>query len=202
MSIEILVAIGSAILTSVIGPVTVKVFENWLSKNKKKNDPLQEAIGINTLITVKLEEIKEEYRVDRVWLAQFHNGGHFYPTGKSMQKFSMVYELTKSNSIQTQFQNIPISLFSKSINKLSEGEIIKIHNFETDESYGLESFAEATGIKSEYIFPIRTINNRFIGIAGLDYVKETRLSDSQVYDIELEISSIGGVIMNEYLTKK
>ena len=72
----------------------------------------------------KLDYIKDEFKADRVWLAQFHNGGHFYPTGKSIAKFSMVYEIVESTtkSIQSNFQNIPVSLFSKPINHLLEKE--------------------------------------------------------------------------------
>ena len=57
----------------------------------------------------------EELKCDRICISQFHNGGHFYPTGKSIKKFSIFYERTseKASSIKDTFQNIPVSLFPK-----------------------------------------------------------------------------------------
>lgn len=193
-----LVVITVAILTSIIGPVAVFYFKEWRQKKNSK-DPLSESLKINSLITDKLDTIKNEIESDRIWLIQFHNGGHFYPTGKSIQKFSMVYELINPGmvSCQHQFQNIPASLFSKTINELYNGNIIKVEDLEKNpHNYGLTNVIAESGTKSTYIFPVVSIKDEFVGIVGIDYMREkTSLNDNQLINVELEIATIGGELM-------
>ncbi len=113
MSPEIIVAF----ITGVLGPVSVILIKSFLDKRKKKPDLVHETLKVSELVTSKIEHIKEEFGADRVWITQFHNGGNFYPTGKSMAKFSVMYETVGAgvNSIQSNFHNIPVNLFSKSI---------------------------------------------------------------------------------------
>jgi len=205
MDISILIGIGSAILTSIIGPIAVHLVKLKTDKSSNK-DSMKESLEHNLLIENKIEEIKDKYSVDRVWLAQFHNGGYFYPTGKSIQKFSICFEIVDKevNSIQQNFQNIPISLFSKSINKLLEDNIASIPDYNDDKanSYGLKYIAEETGCKSGYLFAIKSIEGRFIGILGIDYVKEiNKLSEENITSLAIEASSIGGVLMSHLNSK-
>ena len=132
MDLNLTVDLVSSILTAVIGPIAVSIVNKMLEKSKK--DILKESIENNTLVSNKVEEIKEATKADRVWITQFHNGGTFYPTGKSIQKFSMFYETVSqgTDSIQSSFQQIPISLFSKSINHLLTDDIISIPKVPTN----------------------------------------------------------------------
>ena len=101
-----------AFLTGVVGPVLYLLISKYLQKEKdKKRDKVKENISSVSLISDELEEIREENKADRVWIAQFHNGGNFYPTGKSIQKFSIFYEVTKAgvSSVSHTFNNIPCS---------------------------------------------------------------------------------------------
>ena len=94
----------------------------------------------------------EELECDRIFVAQFHNGGHFYPTGRSIQKFSVFYEITSPEipPFQTTFQNIPVSLFPKALSKVyKEGELSVFDSSLEDECYGLESLTTQFGTKSE-----------------------------------------------------
>ena len=160
-----------------------------------------EALKVGELITSKIEHIKEEFKADRVWITQFHNGGHFYPTGKSIAKFSVIYETVSASaqSIQSNFQNIPVNLFSKSINQLLENDVIEIPDFtdETVSTYGLKYLAETTGSKSEYLFAIKTLDDRFIGSLGIEFTREKVTLDMEsINHIMNHASSIGGVLMN------
>lgn len=197
MTTELTVALVSSLFTAVVGPIAVHLVKEKMEKKKK--DILTESIVLNTLISNKVEEIKEQYKADRVWVEQFHNGGTFYPTGKSIQKFSMFYEVVNPGveSIQQKFQQIPISLFSHSINHLLEHEIIRIPDFkdESIHTYGLKYVAEENGVKSSYTFAIKTIEGKFIGILGLDYVKrKTVLSNEEINALLVEATTIGGVL--------
>jgi hypothetical protein len=188
-----------AFITGVLGPVSLLYLKNKFER-KKSPDMVKDALRVSELITSKIEHIREEFSADRVWITQFHNGGHYYPTGKSMAKFSIIYESVgpNTNSIQLNFQNIPVNLFSRSINQLLDNDIIYISDFkdETIATYGLKYIAEDSGCKSSYLFSIKTIEGKFIGVLGLDYVKrKSKLDIESINHISNHSASIGGVLM-------
>jgi len=197
MSSDIIVAF----ITGVMGPVTLLYVKNLLDKRKKKPDMLHDALKVGELVMSKIEHIRDEINCDRVWVTQFHNGGNFYPTGKSMAKFSMIYEVVgpNTNSKQNSFKNLPVNLFSKSINQLFENEIIEISDFKDDSiaTYGLKYIAEETNCKSQYIFAIKSLDNKFIGTLGIDYTKrKTKLDMETINHLSVHAATLGGVLMN------
>jgi hypothetical protein len=196
MSVSIIVAF----ITGVLGPVLLLFIKNKLEKKTEKPDMVLETLKVSELVMTKLEHIKEEFKSDRVWITQFHNGGNFYPTGKSIAKFSIMYEVVGAGvqSVQSNFRNIPVNLFSRSINSLLENGSIEIPDYkdETVATYGLKYIAEDTGCKSGYLFAIKTIEGKFIGTLGLDYTKrKTKLDNDSINDLEHQSALIGGVLM-------
>ena len=142
-----------------------------------------------------------EFDADRVWVTQFHNGGNFYPTGKSMAKFSIMYETVNPgiSSVQSNFHNIPVNLFSKSINELLTNDVIEIPDFKDDTiaTFGLKYIAEESGCKSAYLFAIKTIEDKFIGVLSVEYTKEIKTLDMEsINHLQVHASSIGGVLMS------
>jgi hypothetical protein len=197
MSVSIIVAF----ITGVLGPILLLFIKNKLEKKAEKPDMVLETLKVSELVMTKLDQIKDEYKGDRVWVAQFHNGGNFYPTGKSMAKFSIIYESVAPSvsSIQGNFHNIPVNLFSRSINQLLEHDTIEIPDFKDDTvaTFGLKYIAEDTGCKSGYLFAIKCIEGRFIGMLGIDYTKKkTKLTEETVTQLLVQSTSIGGVLMN------
>ena len=195
-----------AFITGVLGPVLLLVVKYYFDKHKKKVDMVTETLETSEKVTTKLDHIKDEFQADRVWLAQFHNGGHFYPTGKSIAKFSIVYETVDVNvkSIQQNFQNIPVSLFSRPINHLLENSVIEIPDYkdETIATYGLKYVAEESGCKSAYFFAVKTIDEKFIGIICVDYTKKkTKLDVESINHLANHATAIGGVLA-VHLNKK
>ena len=194
------VGIIVAFITGVIGPTTVIYVKNLLEGRKKNPDMVKETLHVSELINQKIEHIRDEFNADRVWVTQFHNGGNFYPTGKSMAKFSIMYEVVNTgvSSVQSNFHNIPVNLFSKSINQLLHNDVIEVSDFkdETIATYGLKYIAEESGCKSQYLFAIKTIDDRFIGTLGLDYTKrKTKLDIESINHLMVHATSIGGVLM-------
>jgi hypothetical protein len=188
-----------AFITGVIGPILVVYIKNKLNKAEKP-DMVRETLRVSELVTTKIEHIKDEFDADRVWITQFHNGGNFYPTGKSMAKFSIMYETVNTGiqSVQSNFSNIPVNLFSKSINELLSNDVIQISDYkdETIATFGLKYIAEDTGCKSGYLFAIKTIDDKFIGCLGLDFTKrKTKLDQDSIKNIEVYATSLGGVLM-------
>ncbi len=197
------VGIFVAFITGIIGPVVVLYIKNKLEK-KEKPDMVKDTLRVSELVNNKIEHIREEFNADRVWVTQFHNGGNFYPTGKSMAKFSVMYETVNSgvSSVQTNFHNIPVNLFSKSINQLLNHDIIEIPDYkdETVATYGLKYIAEDTGCKSGYLFAIKTIDDKFIGTLGLDYTKKkNKLDIESINHLQVHATSLGGVLMTHLL---
>lgn len=189
-----------AFITGVLGPIIIMYVKYNLEKNKKKPDMVTETLRVSELITTKIEHMREEFHADRVWVTQFHNGGNFYPTGKSMAKFSVMYETVNPgvSSIQTNFHNIPVNLFSKSINQLLLNDVIEIPDFkdETIPTFGLKYIAEDTNCKSGYLFSIKSIDGKFIGTLGMDFTKrKTKLDIESINHIMVHASSLGGVLM-------
>lgn len=198
--------IVAAFLTGVAGPVILLVAKNYINNKKQVRDMLIDAVEVGSLVSTKIDDIKDEFHADRVWVAQFHNGGHFYPTGKSIAKFSIFYESVKPgiNSIQSEFQNIPVNLFSRVVNELLYNDAVSIPDFkdETIPTFGLKYIADNTGCKSGYVFAIKTIDGKFIGILGIDYVKKkVKLDDESVNTLTNHATAMGGVLMTHLQLK-
>jgi hypothetical protein len=66
MDLNLTVALVSSIFTAIVGPIAVHIVKERLEKNKK--DILKESIENNTLVSNKVEEIKEATKADRVWI--------------------------------------------------------------------------------------------------------------------------------------
>ena len=202
---ENFVTIAVAFITGVLGPVLIIYIRDFLEKRKVKPDMVMDTLRVSELINQKIDHIKDEFKADRVWISQFHNGGNFYPTGKSMAKFSIMYETVgaSTQSVQSNFKNIPVQLFSRAINELYQNDIIQISDFkdETIATFGLKYIAEECGSKSSYLFAIKTIEGRFIGVLAIDFTRrKTNLDMESINHLQVHASSIGGVLMT-YLTQ-
>ena len=197
---ELELAILVVIISAVVGPLLVTRYRHYLN-NKTKVDPIKSALQTNMLVDDQLEQIKDELDACRVWISQFHNGGNFYPTGKSIQKFSIFHEMYTPgvSPISDTFKNIPVSLFSKPISHLySDGEIL-ISNYKKGNHFGLKTFAEGTGSKSSYLFALNSINDEFIGTLGIEYCSRVKkLSEEQLNTARTKSISIG-TLLSTYL---
>ena len=194
-----------AFLTGVVGPVLYLVIQKYLLKEKNKSrDVVKENITSVSLISDELEEIREEFKGDRVWIAQFHNGGNFYPTGKSIQKFSIFYEVNKAgvSAIAHTFNNIPCSLYPKTFEHMMEGKGIFINDYSDKKvpTYGLKGAAESVGTKSTYIIPLFTLDEKYIGNIGVDFVsKKKRLTKDEWEHLQIRAGRIAGYISSHLI---
>ncbi len=198
---ENLTSIIIAFITGVIGPILIIYIKNRLESKKVKPDMVMDTLRVSELVNQRIDHIKEEFNADRVWISQFHNGGNFYPTGRSMAKFSIMYESVGPNvgSVQTNFKNIPVNLFSRSINELLQNDVIEIPDFKDEKTatYGLKYVAEESGCKSAYLFAIKTIEDKFIGVLSIEYTKRKKDLDMEsINHLQVHASSIGGVLMS------
>jgi hypothetical protein len=204
MEITMFTTIIVALITAVIGPAFLEWVRTKLKKEDSKSSSVKEAIDLNELVDKQLDQIIEEIECDRIWIGQFHNGGHFYPTGKSIQKFSIFYEkLTPTTSaIQHIFQQIPVSLFPKALSKLYKDGELSIINYNTDENYDLNLFAKDYNTKSFYMLAIDDLDGHFIGVIGIAFnEKEHKLSREEWIFIRQKVGAIGS-LLTDYLYAK
>jgi hypothetical protein len=199
-STSILVAIIVALITAVVGHIIV----NWVKMKMEKspsNTPMYEALETSTLIDIQLEDMIDELGCDRVWIAQFHNGGHFYPTGRSIQKFSVFYEKTSPNtqSLQTTFQNIPVSLFPKALSKIyKNSELVVFDSSLDEETYGVEPFTTQFDTKSICMISLHSLDNHVIGILGISFKDAHHMEINEWIHIRQKAGVIG-TLLSEYL---
>lgn len=202
---EYITPIIIALITAVIGPVLIEWIRSKF-KSKPTKTPIQEAVELNELVDIQLDNIMDELNCNRIWIAQFHNGGHFYPTGKSIQKFSFFYEKVTPNTVSTQhtFQNIPVSLFPKTLGKIYKDGELSVLSFNNDnETYDLEIFALEYDTKSLYIVGLYSLDNHLIGIMGVSFTEnEYKMTKENWVYIRQKIGVIGTLLTNYLHNKK
>ena len=201
-SLTMLTTILVALITAVFGPIAVAWAKKKFETKLPIKDPVDEAIELNSIIDNQITHILEELEADRVWVAQFHNGGHFYPTGKSIQKFSIFYEkyIPGISSIQHTFQNIPVSLFPKAMATLYTNGELSIPDF-NKEDYDLTSISKPFGTQSFYMIALEDLNDRFIGALAVSYNEEYKFTKEDWIFIRQKAGVIG-TLLDEYLNKK
>jgi hypothetical protein len=199
--ITLLATITVAFITAVLGPVMVIWVKNYL-ESKTKNHIFNETLELGKLIDEQLELLVDELECDGVWIAQFHNGGHFYPTGKSIQKFSIFYEKLTPNveSIQTTFQNIPVSLFPKALSTAYEKGEIAIFSSQEEKS-DLDSFLKSCGAGSIYMIALNDLQDKFIGVLVFSYKQEHKLKKEE-WVLVRQKAGVIGTLLDKFLYKK
>jgi len=198
----ITLTILTALLTAIFGPILVE----WVKVKfitKKTRDVVGESIDINEKVDTQLELILEELKCDRICIAQFHNGGTFYPTGKSIKKFSIFYERVteKAVSIKETFQNIPVSLFPKVFSFLyKDSELVIPSTKNNNLDCGIFQVVGKTyKTKSMYMLAINDLNDNFIGSLTISYYgKEHKLTLDEWIFLRQKVGAIG-TILTDYL---
>ena len=195
--------IAVALITAVIGPAVLEWIKLKFNKQPSKESLMKDVIDLNELVDYQLDNMMEFLECDRIWIAQFHNGGHFYPTGKSIQKFSIFYETITPNTepIQSIFQNIPVSLFPKSLSKLYKDGELSIITLKDEEDYDLKPLCLTYGTKSFYMISVYNLDDHFIGVMGIAFNEEYKLSKEDWIFIRQKVGAIG-LLLTDYLKTK
>lgn len=190
-----------AIITTIVAPLITLYAKDWVENRRKKSkeSAMETSVPQYMQIGEEIEKLLSKSKAQRVWMLQFHNGGNFYPTGKSIQKFSIFYESLQTTSVPPilhLYQNIPVSIFFRAFMRAQEvGEIfIPDRDDEKVATYGLKYAMEQSGAKSAYLFKVETAEGKFAGAIGVDYLEKTDLSEEQLDAIRREVYVIGGLL--------
>ncbi len=196
-----LTTIVVALITAVIGPLVVAwTRAKFLTPNAKDN--VKESIEAYSIIEAELEELFADVNCDRVWLAQFHNGGNFYPSGKSMIKFSFIFEQhsREVNSIKHVYQNLPASLFTKPLNELLNKEYLKASLTDPLDKFGLNTQLEEAQTKTLYIVGLFNTQGKFIGMLGVAFAEDYKLTRDQWSEINQKAGATT-LLLDKYFQK-
>jgi hypothetical protein len=195
---EIFGSVLVALITALFGPVVLL----WVKKKltKPKDEMVIELFSIEK-ITTEIEEVLQKIGGDRVWITQFHNGGHFLHSNKSMQKFSVVYEVDAPgvSPVSNVFTNIPISLYSRFFVEIMRVKFIGICNYDepTVATYGLKPGAEATGAKASYMSGLFDFGTgKLMGTIGIDFMEPKHIDDEKTEYFRVKSERLAGYLSN------
>lgn len=196
----------AALITGVVSPVTLQLVQHYLKKrSEKKKHTLDsnQAIQKDNLITSKLRAIMDKYQCDRVWIAEFHNGGKTY-SGKSFQRFSITYEVVAHgvSNEALHSQNIPTSIFSHFFKQLEESTHIlckdinrAIKRKDCNICPAVQSFFTKRASKGFLCLQIRDIQNNFVGFLCLEgVINELHLTNEDVSLLVISSSNLAGYL--------
>ena len=198
--LTLITTITVALITAVVGPVMVA----WIKARmevKPLNTPMYDALESSTQIDTQLEMMMNELECDRIWIAQFHNGGYFYPTGRSIQKFSIFYEkcTPETPNIQNTFQNIPVSLFPRVLSKVYKDNELSMDNVDkAEDTFGLEHLTTQFNTKSICMMGLHSLDNHLIGVISISFKEPHHLEKDEWIYIRQKIGVIG-TLLSEYL---
>ena len=201
-NLELFASIATAFIVSAIGPTVVEWAKAKFAKPEPITDPVKAELVKSCIIDREIETILESIHADRVWIAQFHNGGKFLHSTKSIQKFSVFHEVNANgvSPIAHTFRNIPASLYSRAFDELLKNGSIFIPDYqdETIATFGLKGGAEAVGTRAAYVFALFNLGtNEFMGVMGISWVKKPKqLKADQLAYLSAEANRLAGYISN------
>jgi hypothetical protein len=195
---EIFGSVLVALITALLGPIALIWIKKKMSKPK---DELKIELNEIEKINSEMEDILEHLECDRVWVTQIHNGGHFLHSNKSMQKFSVVYEVDAAgvSPVSRVFYNIPISLYSRFFVEIMRVKFIGICDYDdpTVATYGLKNGAEATGAKSSYISGLFDFGTgKLMGCIGIDFMEPKHIDDNKTEYFRVKSERLAGYLSN------
>jgi len=192
-----------ALITGVISPIAVHAFRFFLlTKKAKPACVVSKNLKNEDLITSKLVKIREALKSDRVWICEFHNGGHTF-TGKSIQKFSQTYEVVQRGISKEGMntQNLPTALFSTFFNNVASYGEVHVYDVETVDNQlvnSIKSFLDTRGVKSFAAAIIKNIEGQMIGVLGIDFVTHReRFNKEELYALRDDAKILAGYLENQ-----
>jgi hypothetical protein len=196
---EMASAVTIAVITTLIGPAVVEYIKSKLASTPV--DPIKKELQYSCIINDELESIREDMDADRCWITMFHNGGHYLHGNKSVQKFSVMFETSAPGvaGVGMIFNNIPVSLFSKSVDEMIKSKHIYISDYSdpTVATFGLKEAATASGTRSSYSIGLfDLITDQCIGTIGIDYLDKTKLNAAQLILLNEKSQRVAGFLSN------
>jgi hypothetical protein len=199
---EHLTLIIVALISGLISPLSLQIMQFFLKKryNEEKHSlNKNKLIEHDQLIESKLKSLMDKYNSDRVWIAEFHNGGKTY-SGKSFQRFSTTYEVVNAgvSSEASNSQNIPTSIFSQFFKKLDSSGYYHNANFDLNRdeiSTVMKTFFQNRGVHNFIAFSIKDIKGNFVGFLCLDTIPDNvQIKEQDIERLMIVSSNLAGYL--------
>ena len=161
----------AAVITALATLTSVFVGQRFI--NRKQKDCVIRETSQNANVYTALSFVMGEMGADRCYILEFHNG-EVYFSGRGQQKFSCTHEITEEGiSPECDFsQNHRISNYHRYINELVSEDRFVYADINNINDKAFHKMLSQKGVESIYNVPIKTLDNKIIGILGVDYVKD------------------------------
>ena len=177
------------------------VFLSWFLKYKYgeyKHRKITREISQSKLVQTILEQQLGEYKAQRSFILQRHNGGK-YKTGKSMNKLSTTFEALE-DGVSTEFkeyQNLPITLYSGLVDSVqTERGIFPV--VDDIDDILTRAFFVQRGTKSAIVYPI-TRGVELVGMVGFEWTHKIEKMIEQDYAEFKEDGKVIGETLSKLL---
>ena len=159
------------------------------AKDLKERWP--QTIEKNNLIHQLLYKAMYEFKGDRVYIFEYHNGGHSI-SGIDFLKASNTYEVvnTRIQPQQISLQNLPVWVFAFWNVKVLNREVIcrKVEDIQK-EDLGAYQVLKQQGVNALYIIGLYDAKGYPIGFFGIDYISNKMPYKDENFKKQIEILS-------------
>ena len=191
----------TAVITGVLGPFIIWWIKEEFKEEKKSDqkDAVTEEAQFSQDISEELESIRKEIDADRVWIAQFHNGGKILnlPRKASMKRISVTQEVTAPgiSKERRKLNDILVSFFSEIINTLIRNEHVVYESGEEDLEPEIELIFRERGNEQMHLFAMRDIDGVLIGIMGADFTEyKQNLNNQEIQYLKVKANLLAGYV--------
>jgi hypothetical protein len=196
---EPIAIVMAALISGVVGPLIIWHYKESQTNEQNKDRSVDDEVKFSRNLTKELEKIRKEVKADRIWIAQFHNGGRFLGSLQmdSMKRISVTHEVVAAgvSREQSSLSGVLVSFFSEMINDLLNED----HKHYTQEHVKndpeIELLFRQRGTEKMHVLAMRDIEGTLIGILGVDYVENPPdLSDEETQYLGAKAKLLAGYI--------
>jgi hypothetical protein len=194
----------TAIITGILGPFIIWWIKEEYGEEKRENEvnkTISEEVKFAQDINEELGSIRNEIDGDRVWIAQFHNGGKILnlPRKASMKRISVTHEVTAPgvSKERRKLNDILVSFFSEIINTLIRTDHVVYNDEDDDLEPEIKLIFRERGNEQMHLFAMRDIDGVLIGIMGADFTdKKKYLSQQEVQYLKVKANLLAGYVIH------
>jgi hypothetical protein len=198
---EAIAIILAALISGVVGPFVIWQYKESQREEEEaeKRETINDEVEFAQDLTKEIEKIRREVEADRVWIAQFHNGGRLLSSlrNTSMKRVSVTHEVVGAGVSREQntFSGMLVSFFSDMISRLIEEDHTEYSEENVEEEPEVELLFRQRGTEKMNLLAMRNIEGVLIGILGVEYVEDPRsLSEEERQYLSAKASLLAGYI--------
>jgi hypothetical protein len=205
---EAIAVVVAGLISGLIGPILLYRYKESRKENDSSGDQtVNEEVRFAQDLNKEIDKIREEVEADRIWIAQFHNGGKLLSSirNTSMKRISVTHEAVGAGVSREQntFSGMLVTFFSDMIGRLLNKDYINYTGDIANSDPEIELLFRQRGTEEMHLLAMRNIEGVLIGILGVDYVDDPRnLSEEEVQYLIAKASLLAGYIFYGNIQKQ